>query len=475
MNENEENEVEEQNPNTITSSVQPEENQPAIDPTQLLNSYNPEEEEEIEDSQKKGESGGKFNIDVVSHDMGNKISSLSAKIDEDDVQPIYIEKTSEIKGKTVYHLKGPYFKSPNAEIVRRYKDFNTLHNKLKQRWPAVYIPPIPKKQLKGNMDEKTINKRVFLLNSFLKELSKLPYIMETEEVKGFLSEEIDDSAKVQSLLSKIPAHVSSEIRDKYKNAFSDLTAKKKKNFTEEQMTYTFDYINKFNTILLDYKSKMDEFCDKKRAAMTNASGLIQNFEDLEKHSVIDFVGGDMSKLFFFNGENAALTQAIINYKNDIKNPYQILSDWIRLKELELFELRMTLNDYKDLQNRRKSLENEKKDLETKIENLKNGKKGFLATITMKDPTKLKEKYIKDLDVKISELTNVSESLEFLNIYHSVFVYDFFNKLKQSIYVLIKNFAIVQHKNCITNFELWLKVNAQKEEKKEEKNEEKREE
>lgn len=175
----------------------------------------------------------------------------------------------------------------------------------------------------------------------------------------------------------------------------------------------------------------------------------------------DFVSGDTNKLFFFNGNDSALTQSILNFKKNLENPYQPISDWIRLKELELQALKNTLTEYKDFIHRKTTFENEKKDIQNRIENLKNGKKGWFATITLKDPTKLMEKYTKDLDAKSSDLESLTEILSMLDIYHSIFVYEFFNKLKAALYKLIKDFAVMQHRNCVTNLELWLKIKASK--------------
>ena len=52
-----------------------------------------------------------------------------------------------------YTLEGELIED---KIVRRFHDFYSLREKLIKRWPGIYIPNIPEKQLIGNMDTELI-------------------------------------------------------------------------------------------------------------------------------------------------------------------------------------------------------------------------------------------------------------------------------------------------------------------------------
>ena len=54
------------------------------------------------------------------------------------------------------------------EIFRRYSDFWTLREVFVDRWPGLYIPPIPNKRMMGNSKSQFINERCFLLNLFIR-------------------------------------------------------------------------------------------------------------------------------------------------------------------------------------------------------------------------------------------------------------------------------------------------------------------
>ena len=84
---------------------------------------------------------------------------------------IYIDKTSLLNGKTIYHIKGNFLEK-NQEIIRRYRDFDLLHIKLSQNWPGIFVPPIAQKKYFGNLDIKTINERIYQLENFLQVSTK---------------------------------------------------------------------------------------------------------------------------------------------------------------------------------------------------------------------------------------------------------------------------------------------------------------
>jgi len=64
---------------------------------------------------------------------------------------------------------------------RRYNEFFKLHEKLKQKWPGVPLPQLPKKKSIGNKDVKFINERRFYLERFLKKISQFPYLINSWE------------------------------------------------------------------------------------------------------------------------------------------------------------------------------------------------------------------------------------------------------------------------------------------------------
>lgn len=67
------------------------------------------------------------------------------------------------------------------EIYRRYSDFAVLRESLSDRFPGLYVPPIPSKKAIGNTKSSFVEERCFLLNMFIKQLSRCPYLVESQE------------------------------------------------------------------------------------------------------------------------------------------------------------------------------------------------------------------------------------------------------------------------------------------------------
>ena len=100
----------------------------------------------------------------------------------------------------VYTVVG-ILKNEKFEILRRYSDFDVLRESLCERFPGLYIPPIPPKKAVGNKSQVFIDERCFLLNMFLKQLSRCPYLVESLEFELFVQPK---TANLQRELSLLP-------------------------------------------------------------------------------------------------------------------------------------------------------------------------------------------------------------------------------------------------------------------------------
>jgi len=88
-----------------------------------------------------------------------------------------------------YEVQGldPASKSGKFAIRRRFRDFYALRQCFSNRYPGLYVPPISKKKIVGNTSMKTWQERSFLLNIFIKQLTRCPYLIEAEEFGYFIN------------------------------------------------------------------------------------------------------------------------------------------------------------------------------------------------------------------------------------------------------------------------------------------------
>ena len=369
---------------------------------------------------------------------------------------IYIDKTSELNGKTIYHIKGNFLKK-NEEIVRRYRDFDLLHAKLSQNWPGIFIPPIAQKKYFGSMDVKTINERIYQLENFLKISTKSEYLMNTDELKVFFNKDILNSDDFQVEIKKLKPNNLKQISNNYTKYFSKYKNLKTQDFTDEQLNISLTFINDFNSKLNIYKEQLVEFGEVKKTNIFRESRIASYFTEFEKYCMMEFTNNDLSSLFFFNG-SSSLFENKKKYKKLVNNPYLVLSCWLRLKELELISMKNNLNEYKSLLAKKVSIENKQKELSQKLKEADEGRVSFLDKIMLKsEPQILKEKYKNELDIQNNEVVYINNIVDILNAYLSIEVYKYFDNLKVSFYDTVKKFAIIQRENCILGSDLWLKV------------------
>ena len=72
------------------------------------------------------------------------------------------------------------------EVFRRYKEFNIFRNVLITRFPGLYVPPIPPKKAMDKSDKRLVEERTQMLNLFMKQLVRCPYLYESEEFRLFI-------------------------------------------------------------------------------------------------------------------------------------------------------------------------------------------------------------------------------------------------------------------------------------------------
>lgn len=68
------------------------------------------------------------------------------------------------------------------ECLRRFSHFALLFETLSERYPGLYIPPIPPKDLTNKKGAEILEERRYFLDLFLKECCALDYIVAGEEL-----------------------------------------------------------------------------------------------------------------------------------------------------------------------------------------------------------------------------------------------------------------------------------------------------
>jgi len=347
--------------------------------------------------------------------------------------PQYIKEG--VKGFTFYSLKGT--KVPEV-LSRRYRDFNALRKKMVEKWPGIYIPKLPDKKKVGAKGQKISPIKIDVINRFLKKISKIKYLMESEEMGLFLH----NTSNVEKTLEGIKPPNYEELSKKYFNTFTEYdenfdtkTGKDEQDLFEKKI---LESLVKMKTFMALVSAAMERFNDEQE----NYSAVINMLSLYEKESLSNFVDDQENKLVFFNTKNHELCDNISNSQKKIINPYSrlfsaITDDYINLEamvealeglkylqdsynklirnlsnlNIELSELQAGKSSVKTIfKNKEKEitkLTNDKENLEKNVDNLQNIIQ--IATFVMQN--EIKNFKINQLDNYYAELSIIESDLE----------------------------------------------------------------
>ena len=346
--------------------------------------------------------------------------------------PQYIKEG--VKGFTFYSLKGT--KVPEA-VSRRYRDFDSLRKKMVEQWPGIFVPKLPNKKKVGNKGKKISLIRVEMLNRFLKKISKIKYLMESEEMSLFLQNTSNIAKTLDGM--KIPNY--EDLSKKYFSTFleydDNFDTKAGKDDQDKFEKKLMESIPKMKNFVLLVSAAMERYMDEQQ----NYSEVINMLSEYEKESLSNFVDNDENKLVFFNTKNQELCKNISDAKNEMINPFDrlysaITEDYLNSEAMtEALEgLKMLQDNYNKLikslsniniemselqagkgvltmfKNKEKEitrLNTEKENLENSINNLGNVIK--IATFNMQNT--IKDFKITELDNYYAELSRIENDID----------------------------------------------------------------
>ena len=346
--------------------------------------------------------------------------------------PQYIKEG--VKGFTFYSLKGT--KVPEA-LSRRYRDFDSLRKKMVEQWPGIFVPKLPNKKKVGNKGKKISLIRVEMLNRFLKKISKIKYLMESEEMSLFLQNTSNIAKTLDGM--KMPNY--EDLSKKYFSTFleydDNFDTKAGKDDQDKFEKKLMESIPKMKNFVLLVSAAMERYMDEQQ----NYSEVINMLSEYEKESLSNFVDNDENKLVFFNTKNQELCKNISDAKNEMINPFDrlysaITEDYLNSEAMtEALEgLKMLQDNYNKLikslsniniemselqagkgvltmfKNKEKEitrLNTEKENLEKSINNLGNVIK--IATFNMQNT--IKDFKITELDNYYAELSRIENDID----------------------------------------------------------------
>ena len=318
---------------------------------------------------------------------------------------------------TSYTLQGSKIPDP---VSRRYRDFDALRKKFVERWPGVFIPNIPHKKTMGATDKDIVDLRIEMINRFLKKLSNIDYLFNSDEMELF----VQNSNNVPKTLDNIKQDSYMDLLKKYTSTFTDyddnfdtITGKTEQDEFYKKLNVMYPKLRSFRAFIFQEKERY-------KSVQENYLAVVNMLSLYEKEIINTFVNNDENKLVFFNMKNIDLCKNISNAQEKMINPYDRLyknlqdiynkltknltSTNVQLNDLQAGKTNVkSLLSFKGRDDNINKLMQEKEKLEKDIENL--GQVIKIATFNMQN--QIKKFKIVCLENYYGELSRIEKDTE----------------------------------------------------------------
>ena len=345
-------------------------------------------------------------------------------MENEAAQPLFVSdpvfNKEGVTGFTSYTLQGSKLPEP---LSRRYRDFDALRRKFIDRWPGVFIPNLPHKKTVGNKDKEIVGLRIEMINRFLKKLSKIDYLFNSDEMELFLQ----NSSNVSKTLDSIKEDTYEELLKKYASVFTDyddnfdtITGKKDQDEFAKKLDENYPKLRAFRTFIAQEKERFKD-------VQKNYLVIINNLSIYEKEVVNTFVNNDENKLVFYNMKNIDLCKNISNAQEKVINPYDRLYEAITEDYLDTEAMKEALESLKKLQDDYNKLTKNLTSTNITLNDLQAGKSNIKSMFSFKGREESisglmmeKEKLEKDIEnlgqvIKIATFNMQNQIKNFKNV------------------------------------------------------------
>ena len=186
---------------------------------------------------------------------------------------------------TSYTLQGSKIPDP---VSRRYRDFDALRKKFVERWPGVFIPNIPHKKTMGATDKDIVDLRIEMINRFLKKLSNIDYLFNSDEMELF----VQNSNNVPKTLDNIKQDSYMDLLKKYTSTFTDyddnfdtITGKTEQDEFYKKLNVMYPKLRSFRAFIFQEKERY-------KSVQENYLAVVNMLSLYEKEIINTFVNNE---------------------------------------------------------------------------------------------------------------------------------------------------------------------------------------
>ena len=350
-------------------------------------------------------------------------------MENEEVQQLFvsdpIKNKDGIKEFTSYTLQGSKIPEP---VSRRYRDFDALRNKFLERWPGIFIPNIPHKKAIGSTDKEIVDLRIEMINRFLKKLSHIDYLFNSDEMELFLQ----NSNNVPKTLENIKQDSYQELLKKYSGVFTDyddnfdtIAGKSEQDEFYKKLGVLYPKLRTFRAFIFQERERF-------KSVQQNYIAVINMLSTYEKEIVNNYVNNDENKLVFFNMKNIDLCKNISNVQEKMINPYDRLYDSITEDYLDTEAMQEALESLKSLQDNYNKLTKNLTSTNVQLNDLQAGKTNVKSLLRFKN----REDNINSL---MAEKEKLEKDIDYLGQIIKIATFNMQNQIKKFKIVSLDNY------------------------------------
>nr|TKW17863.1 hypothetical protein SEVIR_5G396200v2 [Setaria viridis] len=263
----------------------------------------------------------------------------------------------------------PEFEGPEKIVIRRYSDFEWLHDRLAERYKGIFIPPLPEKNAveKFRFSKEFIELRRQALDLFINRIASHPELKQSEVLRVFLQadeEKMDRARSYETGIFKKPSDFLQMFKD-VQSKVSDVVLGKEKPVEESTPEY-----EKLKNYIFELENHLAE-------AQKQAYRLVKRHRELgqslaEFGKAIKLLGaceGDvMEKVFSEVGSKSEMLSIKLQREADnlLFNFEEPLKDYVRAVQ----SIKATMMDRANAFRQHFDLDQERKYKELNLEKLK---------------------------------------------------------------------------------------------------------
>ena len=326
---------------------------------------------------------------------------------------------------TSYTLQGA--KLPES-LSRRYRDFDALRRKFVERWPGIYIPNIPHKKMVGSTDKDIVGLRIEQINRFLKKLSHIDYLFNSDEMELFLQ----NSTNVPKTLENIKEDSYQNLLKRYSSVFTDYDDNFDTIAGKTEQDQFYKRLLELYPKLRNFRAFISQEKDRYKVVQQNYLAVINTLSLYEKDVIDAYVGSDENKLVLFNMKNIDLCKNISNAKEKIINPYERIFDSITEDYLDAEAMQEALEGLKGLQENYNKLTKNLTATNVQLNDLQAGKTNVKNLLRFKG----KEENISTL---MADKERLEKDIDYLGQIIKIATFNMQNQIKKYKTVSLENY------------------------------------